>query len=163
MGYKYKPTLGGLKKVQEFLDLNGRSLPIFQMNIHDDEHLAGRRRFPGQGRTITIDEAIRKYGAMYNVVDVRLANEQGDKFIQFNSLKNDNRYLAVASAIENLTEVTIECHMGDPMDHEFKDFLDSNGRRLMKLARWGKMKVSVCDWIKFHFFAKRYSTEVFWI
>ena len=162
MGYKYKPTLGGLKKVQEFLDQNGRSLPIFQMNIHDVEHLAGRRRFPGQGRMITIDEAIRKYGAMYEMVDVRLANEQGDKFIQFNSLDNAG-LLAVAYAIENLLEVTIERHMGDPMDHEFKDFLDSNGRRLMKLARWGKMKVSVCDWLKFHFFPKCYSTEVFWL
>lgn len=158
----YKPTLGGLKKAQEFLNLKGHSMPIFQMNIYDDGKLAGLRWVPGKGRTISIDEAICKYGAMCEVVDVRLANEQGDKFVQFSDTVHCGMFTGM-SAMDNGWDVILEFHRGDPVDYQFKDFMNSNddGNALVNLARWGKATISMLDRIKFRFFPERYANEVF--
>lgn len=152
----YKPTLGGLKKAQEFLKLKGHpTMPIFQMNIYDDGKLVGLRWAPGKGRTISIDKAIRKYGAMCEMVDVRLTNKQGDKFIQFSSTTRVGLYTGIR-AKENGWDVMIEFH------YKFKDFMDSNdGKAFVNLARWGKATVSMIDRLKFRFFPKQYATEVF--
>jgi hypothetical protein len=157
----YKPTLGGLKKAQEFLNLKGHPMPIFQMNIYDDGQLAGLRWAPGKGRTISIDEAIRKYGAMCEVVDVRLANEQGDKFIQFSDTTRVGVFTGM-NAMENGWDAILEFHKGDPVDYQFKDFMDSaDGTTLVNLTQWGKAAVSMLDRIKFRFFPKRYASEIF--
>ena len=74
----YKPTLGGLKKAQEFLKLKGHPLPIFQMDIYDGGQLVPFGWETGPGRTVSVDEAIREYGEMCEVVDVRLTNAVGD-------------------------------------------------------------------------------------
>jgi hypothetical protein len=156
----YKPTLGGLKKAQEFLNLKGHSMPIFQMNIYDDGQLAGLRWMPGKGRTISIDEAIRKYGAMWEVVDVRMTNEQGDKFVQFSSNIRVGMFTGM-DAMERGWDALLEFHKGDPVDYQFKDFMDSYGNAFVNLARWGKAKLTMLDRIKFRFFPKSYATEVF--
>ena len=155
----YKPTLGGLKKAQEFLNLKGHPMPIFQMNIYDDGQLAGLRWAPGKGRTISIDEAIRKYGAMCEVVDVRLASEQGDKFVQFSSTTRVG--FTGMDAMERGWDAILEFHKGDPVDYQFKDFMDSDGNAFVNLARWGKATVSMLDRIKFRLFPKRYANEIF--
>ena len=157
----YKPTLGGLKKAQEFLNLKGHPMPIFQMNIYDDGQLAGLRWAPGKGRTISIDEAIRKYGATCEMVDVRLTNEQGDKFVQFSDTTRCGMFTGM-SAMENGWDVILEFHKGDPVDYQFKDFMNSgDGNAFVNLARWGKATISMLDRIKFRLFPKRYATEVF--
>lgn len=157
----YKPTLGGLKKAQEFLDLKGHPMPIFQMNIYDDGQLAGLRWAPGKGRTISIDEAIRKYGAMCEMVDVRLASEQGDKFVQFSDTTRCGMFTGM-SAIDNGWDVILEFHKGDLVDYQFKDFMDSNDdNAFVNLARWGKATISVVGRIKFRLFPKRYANEIF--
>ena len=157
----YKPTLGGLKKAQEFLNLKGYPMPIFQMNIYDDGQLAGLRWAPGKGRTISIDEAIRKYGAMCEVVDVRMTNEQGDKFVQFSSNTRVGMFTGI-DAMERELDVLLEFHEGDPVDYQFKDFMDSNdGTAFVNLARWGKATLTMLDRIKFRLFPKSYANEVF--
>ena len=156
----YKPTLGGLKKAQEFLNLKGHSMPIFQMNIYEDGQLAGLRWAPGKGRTISIDEAIRKYGAMCEVVDVRMTNEQGDKFVQFSSNTRVGMFTGM-DAMERGWDAILEFHKGDPVDYQFKNFMDSDGNAFVNLARWGKATLTMLDRIKFRFFPKRYAAEVF--
>lgn len=151
----YKPTLGGLKKAQEFLNLKGYSMPIFQMNIYDDGQLAGLRWAPGKGRAISIDEAIRKYGAMCEVVDVRLTNEQSDKFVQFSSATRVGMFTGM-NAMKNGWDAIPE------FDYQFKAFMDSNdGTTFVNLARWGKATLTMLDRIKFYLFPKRYANEVF--
>ncbi|MBI3572046.1 hypothetical protein HY091_00725 [Candidatus Kaiserbacteria bacterium] len=156
----YKPTLGGLKKAQEFLNFKGYPMPIFQMNIYADGQLAGLRWAPGRGRTVSIDEAIRKYGATCEMVDVRLTNARNDKFVQFSDAVHCGIFTCM-SARENGWDVILEFHKGDPVDYEFKDFMDLNGDAFVKLARWGKAAPSMLDRIKFRFFSKRYAAEMF--
>lgn len=157
----YKPTLGGLKKAQEFLRKKGYSLPIFQTNIYDDGQLAGLRWMPGNGRTISIDEAIHKYGEMCEVEDVRLANEQGDKCIQFSRITRAGMYTGLC-AKESGWDVIMEFRIGDPPDYQFKDFINSaDGIAFVSLARWGKASASMLDRIGFSLFPKHYARKNF--
>lgn len=157
----YKPTLGGLKKAQEYLSLKGYPMPVFQMDIYEDGRMVGLRMAPGKGRTVSIDKAILKYGAMCEMMDVRLSTEQGDKFVQFSEALKCGMFTGM-SALENGWDVLLEWHGGIPVDFEFKDFMDSSdGRAFVNLARWGKTTPSFLDRIKFHLFPKHYAAEVF--
>lgn len=157
----YKPTLGGLKKAQEFLSSKGYPMPTFQMNIYDDGKDVGPRWKPGKGRTISINEAIRKYGAMCEVVDVRLTNDKGDKSIHF----SDNSRVGIMTclaAIDRGWDALPEFNYGKPIDYRFKDFMESpDGTAFLILSRWGKTTISILDRIKFRLFPKRYATRVF--
>lgn len=156
-----EPTLGGLKKAQEFLALKGFPMPIFQMDIYSDYQLAGLRRVPGKGRTISIDEAICKYGAMHEVVDVRLTNKKGNKFVSFSWYEHFG-YSYHRDAMMNGNIVIVEFHKGNPMDYKFNDFMNSNDVDvLLNLACWGKPKLTMLDRIKIRFFPKRYAAEVY--
>ena len=79
----YKPTLGGLKKLQQFMEKNFYPMPIFQIDILHDYRAVGGKRELGKGEKVSINEAIRKQGVNCRVIDVRLASESGDRFIQF--------------------------------------------------------------------------------
>lgn len=154
----YKPTLGGLKKAQEFLAFKGYPMPIFQMNIYDDGQQVSERWIPGKGRTIPIQEAIDKYGAACEVVNVRLTNEQGDKFIQFSDINRVGLSAGLYEAGRDW-DVRLEFHKGDD---KFKDFMDSrDGLTFSDLARWGKPRPSLLDQIKLSLFPKRYAVEIF--
>jgi hypothetical protein len=156
----YKPTLGGLKKAQKFLSSKGYPMPIFQMNIYDDGKETDSRWKPGKGRTISIDEAIRKYGAMYEVVDVRLTNNKRDKSIQFSDKSHFDIMTAIA-AIDDGYDALPEFNYGKPIDYRFKDFMASNNTVFLILSRWGKKTISILDRIKFRLFPESYATKVF--
>lgn len=153
----YKPTLGGLRIAQEFLCLMGFPLPVFQMDIFDDGENAELRWVPGKGQTIPIDEAIRKFGAKREVTNVRLANEQGDKFVVFSSLTHVGMFTA-KDAMDHGWDVVLEFHQ----DHRFKNFMDSeNGQVFLNLARWGKSWPTILDRIIFQLFPGYYASKVF--
>ncbi|OHA91297.1 MAG: hypothetical protein A2758_02435 [Candidatus Zambryskibacteria bacterium RIFCSPHIGHO2_01_FULL_49_18] len=154
----YKPTLGGLKKAQEFLHLKGHPMPIFQMDIYEDGQRDGLIWTPGKGRTIPIDEAIGRFGAMYEVADIRLTNKQGGKFVQFT---NNTRLINGLEWEEVGWDAIPEFHYGNPVDHRFKDFTVLYGTTFVNLARWGKVNVTILDRIKFRLFPKRYASEIF--
>lgn len=150
----YKPTLGGLKKAQEFLRSKGYPMPVFHMNIYDGGKFTGMRWTLGKGRKISIDEAIREYGAMCEVVDVRLANERGDKFVLFSSTTRVGMVTGFA-AMENGWDVVLEFH--NPVDDPFKKLMATYGKAFLNLARWGKAEVSTFDRIKFRLYPKHYA------
>lgn len=154
----YKPTLGGLKKAQEFLDLKGILLPVFEMDIYRDGTRVAFRWAPGKGRIISIDDAIQKYGAGCEVVDVRFTDERGDSSIVF----SDNARIGMFSGIdarESGWDAIVEYHSHN---HSIEDFMDSaDGTAFVKLARWGKPKPSILDRLKFYLFPTRYAAEVF--
>lgn len=158
----YKPTLGGLKKAQEFLKLKGHLLPVFQMNIYDDGQLMGSCWMPGKGRTIPIDEAIRTYGVMCEVVDVQLSSEQGDAFVRFSSTLHASLFTGI-EGVERGWDVVPEFHKDSPVDcGDFKNFRDSaDGKAFMNLARWGKSAVSWLDRLEFSLFPESYGREIF--
>ncbi|MEN9558130.1 MAG: hypothetical protein RL141_499 [Candidatus Parcubacteria bacterium] len=157
----YRPTLGGLKKAQEFLSSKGHPMPIFQMDIYEDGEHVGTRWVPGKGRVISIDEAIRQYGAMREVVDVRLANEQGDTFVQFSHIARVSVMMGIR-AIQDSWGAIPEFYQDEATDRSFIEFMDSpDGTTFLSLARWGKAAPTILDRLTFLFFPKRYARATF--
>lgn len=120
MGHR-KPTLGGLKKLKEGFSLAGFDLPILQMNIWKGSTRGGRIGIafvPGEGDTISIDEAIKKYGEGYRVEDVRLCNE--DKSLEVMFVSESHSLFPCMD--DGFNEVEILCSKNDP---EFINFLES--------------------------------------
>lgn len=155
----YKPTLGGLKKAQEYLTANGFPMPIFQMDIFDDgKYLGLGVKEAGQGRTIAIEEAIEKFGSANEVVDVKLSSTDAKRYIQFASSEHCG-FMTGLDAMQNGMDCLIQV---PTKDYELRDFLSSkDGRRVVNVARWGKQKPSLFDRVKFTLFRHRYAEEVF--
>lgn len=155
----YKPTLGGLKKAQEFLAFKGYPLPVFQTDIYEHGEWLYIRFVPGKGQAASIDEAIRKQGSMREVVDVRLTTERGDRALVFSDIKYVGRadIYELGGRYDALME--FDASGSDP---SFERFMKSeNGGVIENLARWGKETVTWFDRIKFHFFPRRYARKVF--
>jgi len=160
----YKPTLGGLKKAQEFLKKNGYPMQIFQTNIYDEKHEEAvygelTREIPDNGQTISIDEAIRKHGAIQRMMDVQLTNEKGNLFIRF-SHHHHLMILDDRMAQYGFLKAVLEY----PTDNSsFNEFIESNNnwKIVNNLARWGKEEPSISDKIKFRLFPQSYAAKIF--
>ncbi|MFA6338608.1 MAG: hypothetical protein WCW87_00920 [Candidatus Paceibacterota bacterium] len=157
----YRPTLGGLKKAQEFLSLNGFPLPFFRIHIYNDSKHEVAEPLPIKGTTVSIDEMIRKYGPLQKVVDVRLSNEKGDKAVLFIRIDRAGLKIGKNEKKKDLDAVP-KFWYGDPVDDQFKNFMCSvNGDLFLNIAQWGKSMPTMFELFKFRFFPKRYATKVF--
>ena len=161
---EHKPTLGGLKAAQAFLAQNGHAMPIFRVEIYADHQRAGFRSVAGKGRPVSINEMIRERGATSEVIDVRLSNEKGTKFVQFSDPASVSlgsimmAYSPIGTGDRN-ARVLVEIPTAD---RKLKSFLESEkGAHFYKIVRWGKARPNIIDWIKFHLFPKRYEATVF--
>lgn len=153
----YKPTLGGLKKAQGFLESKGWAMPIFQTDIYSTFQMEGMRQVPVGGQTVSLDEAIQEHGAACRVMDVQLMDEGGEAFVRF----SDITHFGVGTMQEAMLygwDVKVEFHKED----KFKGFMDSaDGSRLVNIARWGKPTVSVLGRIMFFLCPRAYAAYVF--
>lgn len=152
---QYKPTLGGLKKAQEFFNVKGFPMPIFEMYV--DATFEEGKITSTKGRVISIDEAIKEHGAICEVTDVRLVNVRGDKFINFVGLRPPlcDPFTAYTSAYNGWGVLIRFCK-----DPAFGKFMNSkDGKKAMDLARWGK-RPNILDRIKFRFLPNQYFGNV---
>lgn len=157
----YKPTLGGLKKAQGFLSSKGYPMPILQMNSYSFGKLEDSKHVPVDVDTVSIDEMIETHGSMHEVVDVRITNKKGDKFIQF----IDTAHLGERDGKDARGEgfdVIIESNKDDSGDAQFINFMNSDAiSEFMFFARWGKLNLTKLEWLKFCCLPKLYADEVF--
>lgn len=160
----YKPTLGGLKKAQEFLDQKGLKMPVFQTDIYEGGSFAVGGWVPGTGQTADLDEAIRTHGPLHEVRDVRLGNAQKDGFILFSDWTRAG-FVTAMQAKDDGWDVLIGAYVNkanQALYEQLKAFLDSgDGAAFVSIARWGKPNVTLLDKLKFRFMPKSYSDEVF--
>jgi hypothetical protein len=108
----YRPTIGGLEKLQEFLDGYGFLLPNFYMDVRGSGRSESLPDEDISKKMISFDEAKRRYGAEAEVVDVRLANEDGSSYIQFSSPTNYGIFTALISKVLGMS-VVVETHEDD--------------------------------------------------
>ncbi|OGZ19964.1 MAG: hypothetical protein A2626_00835 [Candidatus Nealsonbacteria bacterium RIFCSPHIGHO2_01_FULL_38_55] len=155
---KRKPTLGGLKKVQEFLKSKGHAMPIVQMGIYDDYQLVGGpatlRREPGKGKNVSLNELINALSPMHRVINVRLANEYGGAFIEFSERRNATSALELmGSAGEGQDKVVVEYSAA------LRELFISDD--VMELAQWGKVAPSLFERFIFYASPSLYAKKVF--
>lgn len=152
-----KPTLGGLKKAQEFLRLRGYPMPILKVNVRRCALISESWDVKGMG--ISLDDAIRKYGPMREVVNVALISECGKRLLLFVS----NKRLPFSYTWRPMARgwsTTLFYSRGNP---QFADFITSkeDGKIFVNLVRWGKPEVTIHDRAKFRFSPERYAIDVF--
>lgn len=159
----HKPTLGGLRKVQEFFSANGYPLDFFQTDIYKGGQFLGPGGWKASdGITQPLKElGIERLGE--EVEDVRLTNlpEKTDHtlFIQFSSLAHLPLYMGMHCQDQGLA-VSLETST-EKASPEFAAFVRANSGRIMSLAIWGKESPSRIDKIRFNLTRKRYAEQVF--
>lgn len=156
----HKPTLGGLKRAQDFLSLRGFPLPTVKVNVRLNRILLNDLRWDAtRTRSISLSNVIAKRGPMYEIVNVGLVSEYGDRFLLFVSNAYVPPYLAKQSRGRGW-DTFLFISRGD---HRFVDFVNSeeDGAILVNLVRWGKPEVTMRDRIRFRLSPGVYATEVF--
>ncbi len=154
----YKPTLGGLKKAQEYLAGKGSPMPVFQMEVFAEE--MRDPLIPWYGRTIPIQEAIKKYGPLHEVVHVRISSEDGERSVHFRGICHLPVFKA-QSAMEGGEDCAVEfsAKNTNPVDLEVKKLVDDH--TFMNIARFGKPDPSFIDLLMFRFCPVCYANKVF--
>lgn len=166
MNYKM-PTLGGLKKLQEFFATNGFPLPTFQTNIYDGQRLSGiylctPATPPEDARTVSLDDELVQFGPLHEINDIRLLGENG-RGIQF----SDTAHFFAAATTEIIHAAGWGCHlsiMGTTKndDWEFEDFINSlSNEDIMSIAHFGKRKPSIRDKFLLYISPIRYAQKTF--
>jgi len=153
----YKPTLGGLKKAQEFLKSHGYDLPVIKLNAYNNCRTEDGQKFPGGGFTVRIEEEIRLRGALTEVDDVLITDEKERIFVGFVSLRHLGTLQRYAYIDANM-DVAVS---PSQYDYQWGVFLRDKCAKFVRIARWGKARVSILDRIKFRYFPKWYADEAF--
>lgn len=134
----YKPTLGGLQKLQEYLKENGFDLPVFQINIYKE----GRRGAfgtwtHGGGESILVEDAIQLYGTKHEVTNIALASPGLEKYFLISDLGHSGS-TSETEALTNGFACTIGFCPASSVDPRFAQFLELNFTKILEIARWGK-------------------------
>jgi hypothetical protein len=139
-----KPTLGGLKKLQQFMGKNGYPMPVFQTDIFQDGMVKGKFLLDG-GEKVSIDEEIRKQGAGFKIINVRLTDEKGKRFIQFIDPILYSNYIFLPIYFRRIN-ADLQFSEGKTEDEKsFTDFLNAQHDAIFEIAFWGKENPSVMD------------------
>lgn len=165
MNYKI-PTLGGLKKLQEFFAANGFPLPTFQTNIYDGQHpsevsLCTPAIPPEDARTVSIDDMLARFGPLHEINDVILLGERGG--IQF----SDTTHFLTPVMIGIIQDAGWGCYLQiigtvENDDWEFEDFINSlSNEDIMSIAHFGKRKPSIRDKFLLYISPIRYAQKTF--
>ena len=159
----YAPTLGGLYKLQEFLTQHGHEMPIFFMDI--DNATAGYEwslSSQHQGRKITIERAIKKYGKTSAVMNVKLSSECERRSIIFSSpthlsLNNHCERDVISPRMPSVVLSYVA------RENEFLHFVSGKDihSKIINLSRWGKEDVTRGDRILFSLFPWYYAKKSF--
>ena len=147
----YRPTLGGLKKLQVFLEANRFPVPIIKTDVYKTGASWGLQWSPGAGAVISLEEYIRTHGKMYLADDICLTSEDNSRLLLFStSVESGCRLL------EREAHIVFLCRGSS----EFCQFIESSDV-VYNLARFGKTKVNIFDRLAFFCNPKRYSKKVF--
>lgn len=121
-----KPTLRGIKKVQQLGTSRGISLPVFQRDICVG--VSAEKTPENGGRTSNLDEMIQQLGEDYEISNVRLMTEDGKRFIQFIEATN----IGPAHTIDAVDSgISFVVYYGPAQDWELHDFVNSIGIQLV--------------------------------
>lgn len=138
MGYA-TPTLGGLSKLQQFLEDVGHPLPVFETDICTN----------GVPHVSDLQKMIHRHGAHHQVTDVRLRSDKEDDFVKF----VDPVHIGFGHSIwgrVHVTDCVTTCGNG------FLDVRDKYDLKIVKMARYGKLEPSLLDQIRFRLSPRRY-------
>lgn len=123
-----KPTLRGIKKVQQLAVSRGISLSVFQQDICVGVSVVVEKTPETGGRTSNLDEMIQQFGEDYEISNVRLMTDDGDRFIQFIEATN----IGIAHTISAVNSGTsFVVYYGPAQDWELRDFVNSIGIQLV--------------------------------
>jgi len=157
----YRPTLGGIKKLQDFLAIHGHPMPHFQMNTYDDPVFNERRGEPivygGRRIILPIDQAIQELGVMCEVLDVRVISEDRSCYLDFVNSEHLSPFVALEAYMNNSD--CAERYVCNGV--ECAKFYETNRMNIWNLARYGKAKPSFVDRWRFSHRPERYRQLVF--
>lgn len=147
---KEYPTLGGLKKLQEFLEKQGFPMPVFAMDIYRDKRRATSEIgeptsgwTAGKGMVVSLIDEIKTHGPLHGVIDVQLTNQGGNKFVRFSNPAWWGG-LVCARAIVDDDNVFVSSHRGDSdFNQFFGELCKTSG--FSNLLKYGKVKPSLRD------------------
>lgn len=142
----YKPTLGGLKVLQNYLKNTGFDTPVFKIGIYEDATPHPFHDMPGEGTTKSLDELIRMYGPKKEILDCRLESDNKNFFLQFTALCHVGQFTAIRAKEEGE-----DCIIEIAKNKSFGDFMEKDCETILNLARWGKEKVNFMDELKWFF------------
>lgn len=151
----YKPTLGGLKKLQAFLASSPFPMPIVQIDVYPAGRNAAWHDVPGKGVAVNLDELIAEHGAYAEITDVRLSSEDGRVFILFTDVKHIGGLTMI-----DLMDSNMACRFEWPNTPPvFVAYIEEHAQALLRLARWGKPKTSLLDVLSFRIAPRRYAAR----
>ncbi len=124
----WKPTFGGLKELQDFLDGTPYRMPVFMRCSVGENGIKNKQI---QKEIINLDELILEHGAFYEALDCRLESEDGEIYLQFNDVAHYSEDLTIIFRM-----IGYGCVIQYPEDkQDFLRFIDDNREAILNLAR----------------------------